>query len=403
MGKIAKKSKVTGRTPASAIREEALEYAFQYKKSASTFHFKNLIIKNFRCLENISIDSLERVNLITGINNAGKTTLLEAIFLLVGLNNADLASRIERWRGLPIPTELSKNAWASLFTKFEDSATISISGKNLKGSARTLAISVTTLPSSIVEEKSIRQGTESIGISGQGIAFEYSDEKSTKHKVVGIPLLMRRGDIISFSLQLEPRPLPSPMPGVFITAQHKGFIEEDLTRFSNLRIRQKDQYLIEALKTLEPRLEKLEILAWQGTNMIHGHMRGYVRPVPYPLLGDGVRRVLSILLAIGMAQENGNMVLVDEIENGIHHSTMKSIWKAIAEAAELFSTQVYTTTHSHECIVAAHEVFKQRKHYDFRLHRLDRINGKIKAITYDESSLEGALSIPLEVRGWPIE
>jgi hypothetical protein len=82
---------------------------------------------------------------------------------------------------------------------------------------------------------------------------------------------------------------------------------------------------------------------------------------------------------------------------------MKDVWNAIAEASEVFSTQVFATTHSQECISAAHEAFSERSHYDFRLHRLTRLNGKVRATTYDKESLEGALSIPMEVRGWPQE
>lgn len=52
--------------------------------------FKSLTIKNFRCFEEITIDNIERVNLIGGINNVGKTALLEVISLLNSLNNKDI-------------------------------------------------------------------------------------------------------------------------------------------------------------------------------------------------------------------------------------------------------------------------------------------------------------------------
>jgi len=90
---------------------------------------------------------------------------------------------------------------------------------------------------------------------------------------------------------------------------------------------------------------------------------------------------------------------VDEIENGVHHSVLKDMWRVVAETASLFNTQIFATTHSHECLVAAHEVYMEREHYRFRLHRLDRNNGEIRAVTYDKNSLESALSMPLEVRG----
>ncbi len=42
--------------------------------------------------------------------------------------------------------------------------------------------------------------------------------------------------------------------------------------------------------------------------------------MPLPLLGDGVSRLMSIVLAIPMAEDG--ILLVDEKENGLHWSVM---------------------------------------------------------------------------------
>ena len=42
---------------------------------------KKITIENFRCFDKLKVLGFERVNLISGKNNAGKTALLEAIFL----------------------------------------------------------------------------------------------------------------------------------------------------------------------------------------------------------------------------------------------------------------------------------------------------------------------------------
>jgi AAA15 family ATPase/GTPase len=99
-----------------------------------------------------------------------------------------------------------------------------------------------------------------------------------------------------------------------------------------------------------------------------------------------------------MGYARDGTLLVDEIENGIHHSVLGHLWTAIGYAAELFNTQVVATTHSLECIIAAYQAFRNRTPFDLTLHRLDRTNGETRAIAYDEESMEGALSIPMEVR-----
>ena len=58
--------------------------------------FKNLRIRNFRAFGDLEIPCLGRVNLVTGKNNSGKTSLLEALFLLCGAGEP--SSGFERQR-----------------------------------------------------------------------------------------------------------------------------------------------------------------------------------------------------------------------------------------------------------------------------------------------------------------
>ncbi len=129
--------------------------------------------------------------------------------------------------------------------------------------------------------------------------------------------------------------------------------------------------------------------------MIHGDI-GMGRLLPLPLLGDGINRLLSLSLAIANASKG--IVLVDEIENGLHHTVMPKVWKAIGDLARYYDVQIFATTHSRECIRSAHEAFKEERQYDFRLHRLDRVDGSIHATTYELETLEAALETGLEVR-----
>ena len=56
--------------------------------------YRSFRIKNFRCFKDLSIDNLERVNLIAGANNVGKTALLEAIFLHAEIGRASCRERV---------------------------------------------------------------------------------------------------------------------------------------------------------------------------------------------------------------------------------------------------------------------------------------------------------------------
>ena len=96
-----------------------------------------------------------------------------------------------------------------------------------------------------------------------------------------------------------------------------------------------------------------------------------------------------------MGQARHFVVLVDEIENGYHHSVLERVWEVVFATAERFDTQVIATTHSYESIKAAH---RASDGLDFRLHRLESDDDGIRCVSYDPESLDGAFGHHLEVR-----
>jgi hypothetical protein len=156
-----------------------------------------------------------------------------------------------------------------------------------------------------------------------------------------------------------------------------------------------EEDLVQTLHLLEPRLKRLLLLMTGGVATVNGDI-GIGPPVPVPLMGEGIQRLLSILLAIASAP--GGVVLVDEIENGLHYTVMTDVWRAINQAAERFDTQVFATTHSWECIRAAHDAFSAVDGYDLRLIRLDRTGDDIREVDYNQEMLATAFATGLEVR-----
>lgn len=385
---------------AGEVRELAESYAVAKTRVPDVLPYGSLEVANFRCFDSFKIESFNRINLITGTNNSGKTTLLEALFLHVGSKNPNLALIVDSWRGLGFVGESVKNQWRSLFWQFGDSRAIEIIGTSSAGAKRALQISVGSSGTALTRERFFLNGAESLSSLHQEITFKYVDEGGKEYIVKGKPVLIKTDNITRYELRIEPL-LPMPMIGIFLSCHTGGNIGEEIERFSDLKKEGKDDLAVAAARIVEPRLQRLEILTYQGIPMIHGYIKGYDEPVPSPLLGDGTRRSLSLALAICKAK-NG-VVLVDEMENGIHHSALKSLWAVVAKAARMFNCQVFATTHSEECIHAAHEALTESGVYDLMVYRLDQRDGSVEAIQYDEEKLGAALSIPLEVRGWPEE
>lgn len=63
---------------------------------------------------------------------------------------------------------------------------------------------------------------------------------------------------------------------------------------------------------------------------------------------------------------------MDAVENGLHRSVLEPFWTGIAEHAGILGVQVCATTHSHECLEAAHAACSKRKNYDVAVIQLFR-------------------------------
>ncbi len=123
---------------------------------------------------------------------------------------------------------------------------------------------------------------------------------------------------------------------------------------------------------------------------------GLKQKIPVSFMGDGIARLLTFSLAI--ATNRGGVVFIDEIENGIHYSVMKNIWKALSEALLKFNCQLIATTHSYECVESAYKAVEENKNIDLSYVRLDKKGDKISGKEFSGETLSQALKSELEVR-----
>ena len=359
--------------------------------------------KNFRCFHDFAIKHLEEINLIAGKNNVGKTALLEGMFLFAGATNPELAMRINVFRGIDVfeikPELLSETPWNSLFYNFDENARITMTGTNDDRRKRTLNMKILRKKSELVMKKVRDKGeggytiSEAKGeyaiseVTGKFLELEYINEsnQSIKSNIV----------IEANRLRIETPPVPIPYNAIFLASRYRINPAEDAQRYSNVEIKGQQDILLNILKLIEPKLRRLAVAVTAGVPMIFGDI-GLNRLIPLPIMGEGIAKVCSLVLAI--ANSPKGLVFIDEIENGIHYSIMSDIWIGVAEAARCFNTQIIATTHSRECIVSAHEALSKSGRHNFLLHRLDKINGKIETTTYDRETLEAAIEAGFEVR-----
>lgn len=349
--------------------------------------FERLRIRNFRGFGDLRIDSLGRINLVTGRNNAGKTTLLEAIFLLSGAANARMAFNghiIRNQRQGTPPRWVADTWWKPLFSGLDTNRTPEMSGFHSRVGDMKLTIRWER-PS---KEEFSRDGIKGMPAAGspdqRSLKFEYED---------------RNGKVASAAQETTDKVSVEPGPGDGYAPFSAGILQpgggdanEDAVRLGQLRMRKRGQLILDALRVVEPRLEGIEDNAASGAPMIWVDI-GLPELVPLPVAGAGMTHVARIVMAA--AEVEGGVLLVDEIENGLHHSVLPDVWRVIEKAAADFDVQVFATTHSFECVEAAHEALGPDR---FRLHRIEAEDGGHRCVTLSPTAIAGAIRYNMEIR-----
>ncbi len=342
-------------------------------------------IKNFRCFADFNIAPLERINLISGKNNVGKTALLEALYIYTTLQPEALF-QINAFRGFKlIPMQEPVTTY---FFNFNTGQKICLTDSQAE-----LVIEFSIVPSTVI----IPAATEGKSLSWE-ILFSHTD--LTLKKTTAYKALPGRNIDGSTEIQVMLPAMPFHPPVKFLPARERNSEAELATELSKLRLNKQLEPLIHSLQMVENRLIGLEILA---QTIITGKQEAFIygdiklpQLLPLSLMGEGMRRLLEIALAIIGAA--GGVVLIDEIENGFHYSISEKVWRAIADLARQFEVQIFATTHSWECIRGAHQAFTEAPPYDFRYHRLQQGKNGIEAVTLDQESLESVLEEGWEIR-----
>ncbi|MCS7244011.1 MAG: AAA family ATPase [Candidatus Calescibacterium sp.] len=150
---------------------------------------------------------------------------------------------------------------------------------------------------------------------------------------------------------------------------------------------------LEMLRKIEPNLRKIGILTLGSIPSLYTDI-GLSKMIPLSYLGEGKKKIINFMLSIFKAS-NG-VLLIDEIENGIHYSVQK-MWEIVSNLSKKYYVQLFVTTHSADCINYLVEASKE-KDIDFLFINLDRVKEKIVAKRYEKDAVELALYTSWKMR-----
>ena len=115
-------------------------------------------------------------------------------------------------------------------------------------------------------------------------------------------------------------------------------------------------------------------------------------------MGDGINRILTIILAIVNCKDG--YILIDEFENGLHHSVQGKLWEVIFYLSHKLNIQVFATSHSSDSVRSFAQTLKDEGlPEEFGcLVRLENHNGNVIAREYDYDVLQSATEYNIETR-----
>lgn len=298
------------------------------------------------------------LNLVLGPNNAGKTTLLEAILISFTLNFGDVAEDLGKILLLEAARGSEKHALYTLVDSKDAKPCISVTsqgescttvsrreGLESRGLKVTSVVSldITSSKRDCVATLDLREGSIGIGVRG----------KECRDKV--------------FHLSIIPSGI---MPYNMFDAL-VGYLK-----------RARSSSLEKLIVKLGNTTYKVDVAADPWNSIVSViYEKGRETPVMFYGLGRGLQRVFQILVAL----EVSDIVLIDEIESAMHPELLAFLVNKIAEAVDK-GKQLIVTTQSQEAATMLISALISRKPSADRaalLEAIDRceVNDKLAIIT----------------------
>ena len=323
--------------------------------------FSDVHVQRYRGLDGLALDGLKRINLIAGVNNAGKTSLLEAIYLLTRQNDEAGLLDVIRWRGRiagePDPL------W--LVEQIPPAIRIAGCFDEVNGNSASLDVQRVNEPGEDIEDQTTFLASLAIDSSYAGHAQStdvalFSDRPRRasfrgRHwlcrSALTSPFWVNRADALSESNKAALE--------AGTKAKVIDFIKEHIdARMMNIELADKfDRFLV-------------------------SH-QDFDRAPDLSSFGDGMRRIFEVGLLFAGVQ--GGVLLIDEFENAIHTALLVPFTRMVQKLAVELNVQVFLTTHSKETLDAF--IGNEYKTEDIAGYAIGRADGGAGVQRFDGNKL----------------
>lgn len=340
-------------------------------------------IGSFRGIQELELTDVNRVNVLIGQNNSGKTSILEALQLInqpdIVANMISIAKNREALMGFAPRSALPYDRFLNTFNIQQEHKYIEIEVQTYGGETYFVNVEGYEQKELFIPELMDRHQKENFFYKeledyvkvfrGQyryycpfgefGDTFEFSE---VDKKIYGERLPLRK---------IIPIQYISP-----VDAYTNRYTVRNLQR--GIRIAQR-RMMTEVLQVFDERIIGVEVVNERGRSIPYVELYD-IGLVPLSIFGDGLKKVLALASALVRAQDG--ILLIDELETGIHKDALRQVVSWLIQAAKEFNVQVFLTTHSGEAIDAVWQG-AENKLDDITVFRLEHFRERIYAKKYD--------------------
>lgn len=361
-------------------------------------------IDGFRSFAALNIAPLARVNLFVGKNNCGKTSILEALQLLATDGDWNTLAQGMYRRGERLVLESDDRPTPAFDVRHLFHGRDAHYGTGFKlfshAGSRLLRLSLRLDPPDELPES--QQKLFELSDSASWYALTRDSGMPDGQDVVPVSsdltfswdaIRRRRSSVVD-------KEGASPQ---FVTTESLSS-EQAATLWSSVALTPEEDRIVEALRILEPDLERVGFVGFDYSRprLMRSREGIMVRllstdtRVPIGNLGDGMWRLLSLTLA--MTRAAGSVLLVDEIDTGLHYTALRDMWRLVLATARRLDLQVFATTHSLDCVTSLGALCEEMPDYsrDVMLHRIER--GMMDSVPVPGHQLATAAMRDIELR-----
>ena len=324
-------------------------------------HLTLLHLVWFRGFKSFTFDGFKPITVIGGKNNAGKSSILEAIYYLGNRATGLTPGKLLWNRG----EKMRSRTLAPLFYGGENSGEILIHGLFANKMARGVGLDCTYRTAGqfgledVNDEESSDSDSDTRDINGEApptYVQQFYDTRGDKDLRRGAMMIVFTKDEYRF-YPLDPQSDKNgyqKLEKLMDADEWKCWFYQSQRRYNMVEAykrifeKGKEGNLLECLKSVDTRIQSI---SFDGDRLLVAINEKDSLRLPLGVMGDGMVKVADILSLMVLCDEGGT-ICVDEIENGLHYSVMHKFWSNIVQRAQERNIQLIVTTHNLEMMQA---------------------------------------------------